>query len=63
MKNNYTLQFEAELPKINLLTHTDVYLVFYDQLNSNNFPSWVKKEKPLLLFIESLQAEKSNVFP
>ena len=62
MKNNYTLQFAAKLPGINFLSHTDVYLVLYDQLNSNNFPSWVKKEKPLLLFIESLQAEKVMSF-
>ena len=54
MKNNYTLQFAAKLPGINFLSHTDVYLVLYDQLNSNNFPLWVKKEKPLLIFIESL---------
>ena len=58
MKNNYTLQFAAKLPGINFLSHTDVYLVLYDQLNSNNFPLWVKKEKPLLIFIESLQTKK-----
>ena len=62
MKNNYSLKFDAKLPVINFLSHTDVYLVLYDQLNCNNFPLWVKKEKPLLLFFESLQTKKLMPF-
>ena len=54
MLDNYREHFDSSLSKINPLEYRKVYLVWHDQLSVDNFPAWVRDEKPLLLFIESL---------
>ena len=52
---NYRKQIDSNLSKTNPLEYREVYLVWHDQLCVDNFPASVKEEKPLLLFIESVQ--------
>ena len=53
---NYRKQIDSNLSKTNPLEYREVYLVWHDQLYVDNFPASVKEEKPLLLFIESVQS-------
>ena len=47
-------QIDRRIPRNNLSEHGKAVFVLHDQLNLKVWPDWVRKENPLLIFIESV---------
>lgn len=62
MKNRAFLSHvDSTISKPNLKEHGRAVFLLHDQLNLDAWPSWVREEKPLLIFMES--AEKGKELP
>ena len=62
MKNRaYLSQVDSSISKPNLKDHARAVFILHDQLNLDAWPSWIREEKPLLIFMES--AEKGKELP
>ncbi|WP_020404172.1 cryptochrome/photolyase family protein [Gracilimonas tropica] len=53
MSRTYLSHIDSNIPKANLADHQKAVFVLHDQLNLDAWPSWIREEKPLLIFMES----------
>ena len=61
MSRTYLSHIDSNIPKVNLADHQKAVFVLHDQLNLDAWPSWIREEKPLLIFMES--AGKGHELP
>jgi deoxyribodipyrimidine photolyase-related protein len=61
MSRLYLSKIDSQLPSVDITEHGRAVFILHDQLNLETFPSWIREEKPLLIFIESF--EKGNALP
>ncbi|MAL18978.1 MAG: cryptochrome/photolyase family protein [Balneola sp.] len=61
MSRQYLSHIDSEIKPVNLKDHDKAVFVLHDQLNLDAWPSWIREEKPLLIFIEA--AEKGKALP
>jgi len=54
-------QIDRRIPRTDLSGHDKAVFILHDQLNLGVWPDWIRKEKPLLIFIESVA--KGNALP
>lgn len=55
----YLSQIDSQIPDVEIAKSERAVFILHDQLNLNAWPSWIRKEKPLLIFIESGAKGKS----
>ncbi|MDZ7807773.1 MAG: cryptochrome/photolyase family protein [Gracilimonas sp.] len=60
-KRDFLSQIDGNIPRAEPGKHEKAVFILHDQLNLDAWPSWVRDEKPLLIFIES--AEKGRSLP
>lgn len=53
MSRTYLYEIDSVIRKPDLLKHRKAVFILHDQLNLKAWPSWIGKQKPLLIFIES----------
>jgi deoxyribodipyrimidine photolyase-related protein len=61
MSRTYLSHIDNSINKVNIQDHEEAVFILHDQLNMDAWPSWVREQKPLLIFIES--AAKGNSLP
>lgn len=61
MNRKYLSYIDSVLKPVDLNEHPKAVFILHDQLNLDAWPSWIRNEKPLLIFMES--AEKGNSLP
>ena len=61
MSRKYLSHIDSEIKHVDFDRHKKAVFILHDQLNLDVWPSWIREEKPLLIFIES--AEKGNALP
>ncbi|MDR9418736.1 cryptochrome/photolyase family protein [Gracilimonas sp.] len=61
MSRAFLKHIDQQITKPKLSNHERAVFVLHDQLNLDVWPSWIREEKPLLIFMES--AEKGNELP
>ncbi|MDR9409302.1 MAG: cryptochrome/photolyase family protein, partial [Balneolaceae bacterium] len=59
MSRPYLKQIDQTIHKPNLNSFDKAIFILHDQLNLEAWPDWIKKEKPLLIFIESKEKGES----
>jgi deoxyribodipyrimidine photolyase-related protein len=60
-KRSFLSNIDAKISRPDLSEHSKAVFILHDQLNLDAWPSWIRDEKPLLIFMES--AEKGNELP
>lgn len=53
MPREYLTSIDETIPKVHTHNFNKAVFILHDQLNLGAWPSWIQKEKPLLIFIES----------
>ncbi|MEX0844537.1 MAG: cryptochrome/photolyase family protein, partial [Balneolaceae bacterium] len=61
MSRIYLTHIDNKIPGVDLSVHRKTVFILHDQLNLDSWPSWIRDEKPLLIFMES--AKKGNELP
>ena len=59
MRNRrYLKELDTAIAKPDIGKYDKAVFILHDQLNLRAWPQWIRKEKPLLIFIESMEKEK-----
>jgi deoxyribodipyrimidine photolyase-related protein len=60
-KRDFLSHIDGKVTKPEMRGHEKAVFILHDQLNLDTWPSWIREEKPLLVFIES--GEKGRSLP
>lgn len=61
MSRKYLSNIDTVIKPVDLSQHNKAVFILHDQLNLDAWPSWIREEKPLLIFMES--GEKGRELP
>ncbi|MFP8490297.1 cryptochrome/photolyase family protein [Gracilimonas sp. Q87] len=61
MNRTYLTNIDTSISDVDFTQHKNAVFILHDQLNLDTWPSWIREEKPLLIFIES--AAKGKTLP